>query len=70
MTILRIYSSVALEGSVTRDLTDRIIAGLGDSGPVATRDLARWPARMPRSRRCPRWPDLLAVGTPRATMAA
>lgn len=41
MTILRIDSSVALEGSVTRDLTDRIIAGLEDSAPITVRDLAR-----------------------------
>lgn len=42
MTILRIDSSANLTSSVTRDLTDKIIATLGDTN-VATRDLATSP---------------------------
>lgn len=42
MTLLRIDSSASLTGSVTRDLTDRIIASL-DQRDVVTRDLARDP---------------------------
>ena len=42
MTILRIDSSVNLDNSVTRDLTDHIIATLGNA-KVITRDLARDP---------------------------
>ena len=42
MTILRIDSSANLETSVTRDLTDHILATLGDN-QIITRDLARSP---------------------------
>lgn len=42
MTILRIDSSANLTSSVTRDLTDKIIATLGDTN-VVTRDLATSP---------------------------
>ncbi|MGB3244129.1 MAG: NAD(P)H-dependent oxidoreductase [Sulfitobacter sp.] len=42
MTVLRIDSSANLETSITRDLTDRIIAELGDDA-VVIRDLARTP---------------------------
>lgn len=42
MTILRIDSSANTETSITRDLTDRIIATLGEE-KVITRDLARSP---------------------------
>ncbi len=42
MKLLRIDSSVATQGSVTRDLTDRIIAMLAPS-EITTRDLARTP---------------------------
>lgn len=39
-TILRIDASARREGSVSRDLTDRIIARLGKDARVITRDLA------------------------------
>lgn len=42
MTILRIDSSANTTGSVTRDLTDRIIAQLGDTD-ITIRDLAKEP---------------------------
>lgn len=42
MSLLRIDSSAAIEGSITRDLTDRIIATLGETD-VVTRDLAAQP---------------------------
>lgn len=42
MKLLRIDSSVATQGSVTRDLTDRIIAALAPAD-VTTRDLAATP---------------------------
>ena len=42
MKLLRIDSSVATQGSVTRDLTDRIIATLAPT-EITTRDLAATP---------------------------
>ncbi len=42
MSVLRIDSSANLENSVTRDLTDQVVASLGETS-VVTRDLAKNP---------------------------
>ncbi|MBB4286107.1 FMN-dependent NADH-azoreductase [Roseospira goensis] len=46
LSVLRIDASARRDGSVSRDLTDRVIAALAETGPVSVtvRDLAETPA--------------------------